>query len=661
MKPHIFLRGDHGAAARLLPLCRKKLAEMRLLAEKFGAAVLHKTIRWTTGEMARVEWSVQPKIHIWAGGLVSYEFFTSGLIDNQVLGTPPFIDSEAWICGRGSYHRFRAAANASMPLVDMCDICAPADWPTADCGSVAGESFMRTEAYWQNQRLHEHIWWPGNRGIPFIVSASGAAPGYSGLGYTSRCNWTTGLISDSFVEDSGRDLRPAVYHGESTSPDSWAAPDLADGYWWRRACLHTVSSRTFVVMNDHQGRFHAWEMGEYPDRIVPPGAYDTVTPAYPAWANDGLGFWNFNSTGQKAVCCPYDHRQSRVDKSAVTVYKDLVTGFLRVDPAIYPSNNQLAYEDWPGLVEVSIEITADPGFGNDFSLSVEVIDAEEFEDHGRFFLGADYLVADQRLPKPLDTLVYSRFEVYAESGDFFVGGGSYCPDDLDLLARSCVVIEARDATELVRIPLHFDTAIEFGYGFPDSIDYDGDGIPDVTGTADTIAASDIYRADYLGSLWALNLRTLSWAVNHQRLVTPSPVVWKYRQQVYAYGELAEDLGDETLAIPEWSSVDYTLADTDHIELWGMAAREVYTLNPLQCFTWHPHGHWALCAPRWPPGGVSPTNVDVVSTRVNGKDFRKTHKELYNQAFGDARDYDFYLSDPDAQRGVFRTTGVWRSQ
>lgn len=677
MKPveRILLLGDKEAAGRWVSLVRHQ-ADM---LERSSTGVRNtKLVKipdgWALIKLDRRQRRYIIKVE---ESLASYEFFTSEYVYRSIMATPGYegIEDEegtsTFVCGRASYHRVRGGV-VSKPLLELCGDCDTdpevVSWPVADCADIAAEAAMRTQSAWQNQRSWEYVWWPANAGGQFVVSAAGAVSGYSHLGRLSRFNYTAGEISLAFWRDFGFDILPARFTGESKTPDAYGAPGLSDPHWYRRACTLTVEGRTFMVMTDHVGVFYFFDAELYENGVVPEGDYVAVTPSYPAWCEAGLGLWTFNSTGRRAACCPYERKAPPLTKGGEAVLKDTLRGYYRVEPANEPVYNQPAYEDEPGLIEVEIDITLNPD--GSFSPSVTVVREEQFGTSGRFAVYADYLIGDDRLPYPSDTLVVLSQDLWIQGGNYNLNGVGdfYYPDDYAGIVRAALVIEAMvDGawTEVARIPTRWNVKTEADADLSPT-NYDVDGIT-LTAFSDTISAFDVQNFDYAAVVSHMNLRTLSWVARHQTFVDPTSGYDRYVcDEIVAYLESVSTQGDPQAiaAKPAWNTLGYARADTEKLELWGMEYHATFEAHPFTGPCFHPKGHWSVSSQVANLGQANTPNVlDTVNFRINGADMRTTHKALYNAAFGDDRDYAYYSGapDPDARSGVFRTFGIFRGK
>jgi hypothetical protein len=532
---------------------------------------------------------------------------------------------------------------------------------------------MRTPYAWQNQRAWEYVWWPNNNGERFVTSAAGAVPGYSSVGKLSRMNYAAGFISKNLVEDTGWDLRPSLYSAKGSNALAHGAPLLSSPDWWRRACVQTVNGVDYFIMTDASGNFHFWPAGNYGDIYVPSGLVKTVSPTYPSWVSpgNGLALWNFNSKGTRAACCPYEQFTPPLTRSGETVFKDSAFGFWRVTAASAPGWIQACYEDSPGLIEVEISITVNEITGV-WTPSVTVIRDEQFSDTGRYFVDADYLFNDARLPYGEDTLVALSMDMWIEGGDYFrYTTGTYWPDDFNGVVKSALVIEAwyddPDPNippvwvETNRIITHAPAEMEFSTGALQGVDVTGDAIADFSGYPDTFRTYAGNQKYYVASVAAMNLRSLSWLQTHQGsndLLTET----YFGHSLYAYGELVDQSLEAGLDIPLWNTTGFVVADRAKLELWSSGYHEILDTAPTLSISPHPKGHWAIAT-----NVFNGYMVDIVNVRSSGgQDIRTTHQDLYNAAYGDNRDIQYYidLGNPagaNAPLGTFKTFGIWRDK
>jgi hypothetical protein len=668
--------GDQAVCAGLLPAARKLAKRLRSRLSLAPFAVLTDWIKGG-GAIALVRVAAhEDHITIWAeGGYVEYEFFSSEAISEEFLGTPPFVGSlETYVCGKGSTHQL-GKRSKHIPLVAMCNDCdSPEGLPVFACDNVAGEQLMRTPLHWQNQRLYEHIWWPGNNGATFVTSASGAAPGYIAVGRMGRANSRFRNNKEQYIEDAGWDLRPSLYSAkEKTSAHiATGAPNLSEPNWWRHAAVREVEGVTIFIMADAQGTFHFWPAGDYGIH-VPNDLVVSVIPNYPFWCIPySLGLWNFNSDASRAVCCPFENSLSEPAKGGWQPFKDPFGGWVTVDTT-YPGAVP-AEENAPGLIEVQIEIEL--GIGGVPVPVVTVIRQDRFSQSGRYVFAADYLVSGAHPLYAKDQLVVARFDLRIQDGNLFrfSSTGTYYPDDTYTRVRSSMVIEAVSGTEYIelhRVLLHHGMGVRFREqvgGF--TYNQDEPGEVTVNGLISEFILDSVMFV-YLAKIVALNLRTLSWALTHQYGGVGVSVA-AAAQSVVAYGEevLFDHVGNTPRENwPMWDDGtldDYPVAPTFAWGFWSSCQKEVTPLSPLGGFSWHPKGHWAITTRPFPNPDLVPAfyarsiNVDMVCYRRNGAPVYTTHKALYNAAFDASRDYEFYLNNPDGRRGTFRTAGVWRA-
>lgn len=674
------------AAARYIPVARAKARDLakRLLK---GALLSEKMVFRDGWALIKVKKDRQRIVIYAESPQITYEFFTSEGIYGRILASPPFDEGSVYgtfVCGRGSYHEFaRGGSVKSKALVELCGTCEtePIDplqpdvfpWPVYDCDDIAGEQEMRTHYAWQNQRSWEYVWWQNNHGKRFVTSAAGAVPCYNSIGRISRMNYGHVLVDQAFIEDTGLDLRPSLYEGSNTQASAHGAPTLPAPNWWRRACIQTVSGVDYFIMNDAAGNFHFWPAGDYGGTEVPSEVVKSVTPNYPSWVDGGVALWNYNKDGTLAVCCPYEKFDPPLSKAGETVYKDCWIGGYRVRPGD-PGVTSVCEckEDSPGLIEVLLGIVEIDG---DWYPSVTIVRNERFSETGIYYISADYAFSDARLPYPEDTLVMLAYDLYILGGNYFLDGGGYYPDDFAGTLRGAFVINAwmEGAWQFIRrIATTMDSKWKKGGTggyFPRP-----DGGGSFFGYNDYFGVFSIFDFGYAATVSSLNLRSLSWYQTRQRYSGGTngmgPNDWWYLQsEVYAYNQLEHEINPFAQAgEPTWNTDGFVRVLPERRELWSVAFRGALPHYPAGQICVHPRGHWAVSSAQYPAGYDGAWMIDVVNVRLSGKDVKHRHQDLYNAAFNDNRDIDYYIQlgedEPegkDAPLGMFSTFGIWRDK
>lgn len=681
----LILLGDKTKAAQLVPIVRAKAIDFaRQLTA--GACLNHKIPLPNGWAKIQVREGRRKLIIYVESGGVLYEFFTSELIDEKVLGTPPNLGgaNPLSICGRGSFHKIFPSSAQSKPLVDLCVGCVdggdPAEdpesitWPVESCETNTGLQYMKTPFIWNWGKTPFHIWYSNGRGDKFVVSQHDVNAYYSRRKLMGRYNGDILLRNQQYISDGS--FQPLVFTYDGYAPSSWFSPEMAAGRKRRKACIVSNGVHNIMVMVDNLGKWYAWEAGQYASEGDIPRV-ETVEPSYDYRIEAALGTWNFNSDGTRAVAVALERENTPLDDGGNVVYKatideiegeDLGYGNVGVG---FGGAKHLAKEDSPVLVEVSITVGLNEAL--DWTFSVSIIRTERYADTGNWFMAADYLAEDDRLPYPKDTLVALMFEMQYDTTDGLFLGGTHFPDDIHCLIDTAVKTMAYKTIildwELIQhypmyggVRVYPQTAIyNDGYGNPVEV-----FTSDLPGTANTKL--------YTGTIRALNLKTLSMHMLREQinsLTGGSPIARSFSSWVYAYNELVEfkDDPDITQGSVEYEFV-WPTVNRAPIPASYLAMISVYAENHIQAywlnqFTWHPKGHWSINhslypAPSWERDYWQ---TDIVNTRIAGADRRTTHKALYNAAFGDTRDYPYYddETEPDAYRGVFRTTGLWRDK
>jgi hypothetical protein len=454
----------------------------------------------------------------------------------------------------------------------------------------------------------------------------------------------------------------------------------------RKACIVNSQGFKIIVMVDNKGTFYAWEAGKY-DTAAEIPRVETVTPSYDVRIEDALGTFNFNSDGSRAVAVGLERFQSPLDADSNTVYKATVAsleghafGYGR-DNVSYPNGRHLAKEDSPHLVEVNISVGKD-SISGEWTFGVSIRRSERYGDTGQWFIAADYLIGDDRLPYPKDTLVALTFQMQYDNSDsfglWFDGVNQHFPDDIhvpiDTSLSTEAYIEPVDAPaywqEIKQYPMYGNVRVVASNISPFTDPYGNEA--ETWDSRQTETGGGAYKPLYSGVIRSMNLRTLSFLFLKEEVrnntTLSSNNARSFQTQVHAYGEVVDtqQVVDSSQGAPTfdfaWPVVDRSPVPANYLALLSVYAENLFQSEWLNQFHWHPKGHWSINHPLYPNPNFDLANwqVDIVNTRIGKTDKRTTHKDLYNAAFGDTRDYIYYNDDTN-YKGVFRTAGLWRDR
>jgi len=687
----ILLLGDDAAAARWLPLVRHKVEMLRrrLGAKRLLVEKLRIPAGWAVIKVTRA----RSKLIIYADPIgVSYEFFTSEALRRANIeyfgGTPSF---DGFSCGRGSFHVFRGENVVSAPLVDYSSTGTPAPdgpdgeplWPTRSCNrNAGGAGEMKTRSpFWTDQATYRHTA-QANRNGTFALVGWNSLPGSVPVGNWSRVNY--GLAEGGRLSYSTEYHPVVVYNAKSFSPvhvgipaDLWP-PGSSNDAPAAAATYTSDGGYGFVIMTTSQGLLYVWRLKQYETFVIQSADYVKVELPSPTWALLEKGVGSFRSDARRFASIPMATSQSpptadgEISYSAFSCVGNSFGRFAPDSPVA--DLNEPHFERAPGLVEYSIyvELTLHDGIEG-IEVSVNRIYDEWVETSGRYIVGADYLYADARLPHPEGTLVMVDMEVYRtsdalgqpNSGLLYEPPGGVTPqvpDHVDTTLRSFYKISARDGgawVELHRIPTLFDADMAY-VTETRSIQCQSGG-PLRWFQADSLRVGTTYT--YFGALMALDLKSLSWATyGHMPSAAGTAAPYLSGIEVVAYGEVVHQEFDAGFAAPEWSPGDMVECETEYREIWAVVHHETRIPFRWMAFSTHPKGHWSFASQPmqvWQesPWASIPKQVDIINVRQGGKDVRFTHKDLYNAAFGDSRDYNYYVTDEPG--GTFRTFGLFR--
>ena len=645
------------------------------------------------------------------GGL-AYEFFTSEHVNDNTFGSPGFEGPPTGVFVAGSLVRttFPKSGAKSSPRSSTAFTPASGDtWRFRAADDINTKDLnVYTRRSWQNQKFFEHAWHPHNDGMSLVTSTQAQAPGLAG-----QCNWMSPYnfarlaSAGSKVSDFGPDVLPTLY----TSGGLLSGAPVLDQEWvyWRHAAVQSVGSRKFFISTDSYGRFQVYPVKDYTHggtvaANVPIGAYKQFTPPYPGWVtvpdptdyrwqvNDWL--WRFNKDATKCVSVPYHSDFSNGFFKTLAGLQFFATILPDVAPTVALQNALVpAHEDTPGLVEFGIAITVTGPNDMDFDVSFTLLRTAYFPDAptsggGRFFFDAAYSLPDVEHAKTdpnfivEDTLITAEVECFYPAGHYLADSGEVPPHFLDLVEnmKMDVVLNANDAalatTEKFRATLRglltgkFPTVAGYSPG-PDGVTLGGIGgsvLFDNGSTATVASAGPVgngsetpVRGAIIGELYALELSTLSILYEQDDTVAGSGFLAgvAYGTEFYRSTYTFAPTGPATsLPTPDTRATSARLCQwaLDNVlnTEWGMG------------FNVHPAGHWALGVNAELGNNVSLANdLDWIS--VKGKDASGTrtryrHKDLFNAAFKQTRDYTFYI-DPFPgkgpwDQGSFRTHGIW---
>jgi hypothetical protein len=698
---HKILRGDQ--AGLYLPLA---LSRIKALERVYGTTGFFQQKYILEGY--NIEVSQYPPfqyVRITQGAVVSYEFFTSEHVQDTTLASPDHAHglANSYVCGsatRASFDGSGAAVLKSPRYSSSILPPVPGQWAALNCEYPETPlTRLTTWRSWQNQKFFEHTWHPNNDGKSLVTSTQAQCPGWA-----NQCNWNSPYRTLRFgniganISDEALDVAPTLYTKGSTVS---GAPQLEHGWlYWRRAAVQNG----FFISTDNYGRFQVYPVKNY---TAPVTAFKTFTPPYPGWVTipDPADYthqfcqwlWRFNKDGTKCVAIPF-HSDDTSWKKYLNQGDSLA--FCAIDPAtagdiIPPAALVTAHEDTPGLVEFGITVTRTGAGDLDFDVVFTLLRNNYFGDTGRFFFDAAYFMPDvEKFGIAEDTLMTAEVECKVPTGYFSAGPvtNAWAVGAIDACRamQSAIVINANDvgmaATEKFRFTAIGPTWFQFpvlgdtlgaSFGFMPT-----QAIPTTTGTRPYAPAGPcIYDPDShvvagrmwsgplnvgvtYGFLYALELSTLSLCYEQDDEVagTASVRTVVYGKEIHRYDVSlgytlpANGAPAATDAVPSARAHQNVLNFTINTD-WG------------QGFNVHPLGHWSFGL-----GGIRnsdmilETALDWVSV-VGGKNVdgtlkrkRFTHKDLFNSAFKQTRDYSFYhtpfVGESLGDYGSFRTAGFW---
>lgn len=388
----------------------------------------------------------------------------------------------------------------------------------------------------------------------------------------------------------------------------------------------------------------------------------------------------------------------------------------------YPEFLNPAMEDTPGIVEFGIAITSTGDGDMDFDVEFTLLRNSYFGDTQRFYFDAAYSLPDVEHvpPLPTDTLVTAEIECKVPPGDYIAEVHDTSPpyplterDWVQNMRAYCVMnVNDQDMiqTEKYRFPIANPAFFTYA---PDRPEYAGlanttyFGLPEgyntlpTNGTPGTV---DFYPAGPWaspapvfaregGRLYSMELSTLSLV--HSQF---SRDTGDHSIHGIAYGEeFFASVKDPLYPIapgtpPPWPPPLEVVSEVvPSTRPYQTMLQLLLGTNVGSEFCVHPTGNWSLApsmqfydfslGPQSSDGSFPITGLQIDHEAYQGLDWisvvtgrnedgtvqrtRYRHKELYNTAFGQTRDYPFYETDAFTgkgffDRGVFRVGGYWVS-
>lgn len=694
---------------KYLAFALSKLRQLSKEAEKRGGYAVR---RITTDDGFTIELSVagkQQHLHISGGGL-KYEFFTSEHILREVPGggdvyfsSPGYsIDETADAAAHvvGSLTRLILPSKRAKPVYSQVLPASDGEWRNADPlegldPSAPRKGYPISWGAWQFQKAFEYVWWPDNKRHAMVTSTQALAPGRN-----SQCNdlspYKTFRLAgyDAFISDYGLDVPPTYVDakGKRAAGPAFESPFV----WWRKAAVQ----KGYFICTDNVGRFHVYPIQDKRDGTpqpysIPNDSFKTFTPPYPDWvtlpevgtfhALTQCWTWQFNKDATRCVACPF-----KADVSFFYKRSHIFSAGARLpgQPGGVPPDWIPGREDIPGMVEFKIEIipgsSGDPmDFDVDFTLLRSNYSGSAAD--GRYIFDAAYTLPDkdETMGVPEDTLVTSEIEIKTTAAEGFLDTGLI---DYTLPDSTHVTVEVRNqvgpiraeyvmnaypgenmaVTEIMRFPIYQSSDQMFFFthnGWADA-EYPimstvlADEMSPVKGEVIDPISGSPFTTFALAYLHMIELRTMSiaWTFEDYRKMTSHTKLYAYNKlHSEASGSIGtpipELLPTYDTPVPSYLTFVYSYVLDNALDtVWGSG------------FNIHPDGHWSCSRGR----GIA--GFDIIKPYDKPQ---MSHKDIFNKAFNQIREYDFYglysnfgrffdSSIPTSgwDMGSFRTNGVW---
>ena len=572
----------------------------------------------------------------------------------------------------------------------------------------------RLQGTWNRQCMQPYVWY-FNRGKMFVTSSNKLAPNMGNSHHVA----SSIMQNYPFVRnmqgsiDVGPDTDTLVFGKAYAKAIAVAKTDSLD-YEMHHGVTVTVNGVSLFILTDVKGDFYVHKTSDSPDKIE----YIKVTPPYPSWVSydtfNGRWEWNFDSTGLRVVGCPY-HSDSQAPKTEWQYMEldevdasnpcwrefphapdsiDIEDPRWFTDPVFREYGHiNYARRQQTGICEFKIEIQiSDDGELQD--VKMHLLQHDWFGASGTYYVAADY-------EHNTDALITQHIEVYTEKP--LVNRPEFSNDYMDLRDSSgvftwwdssnpCALPDhstemdviwtmKRDGVEIAREPLLVGLPLRRGHTEQHGLGHVEDQIcgDDWIGRNYDISErlnygtclSHLYKNGQ--TITAVDMKSVSYTVltlgyDHKT------------HRLYSNGHLLKEVstGDESVepAVPKGK------VRTPYHEIYSYwRYLNMYHLHSSSIRS-HPHGHLAVCAVDY-YGSDAPCNAPWDHSALEERTIKlvtldyirladgseTTHKELFNEAFKQDRDYTYYyepIYDPERGNvfqahdvGSFGVSGVWR--
>lgn len=517
--------------------------------------------------------------------------------------------------------------------------------------------------------------------------------------------------ADSAI-DIGGDIDTQLFKSEF-DPGVYTEKDTLD-YEMAHSCVRTVDGVELFIVTDVKGDLYVYKTSDPSDAPV----YVKVSPPYPAWVSDhsynARWGWDFNSDGTKMVAVPYnseasstvsveDHEQLGSD---CTAHMEVPPEFYDIEDPEYFSNLYYYYnghngyirKNTPGYVEFDINITITEGEIDQVQLVLGRNDW--YGESGIYYTSAAY-------EYNTDDLMFTTVEAYTDvllegtpTSDSYMD--TYYTDESDddhkqwqtttafypSLEKIDVIWKMwRYKLPTLAVPVTEPVIVSqetLLRDFPLARgQHNFTGLP--TKDCDDQFSAKLFDIFELANTGAFGL-----------------LYFKYMQVIEAC-----DLKSATYAVRSYDYYNkgYRIVSNDHVlksggdvvDMSNIASHQVPVVHPEILGYWssihvksdffnfmdtHPDGFMAMCIPDYYQAdapieawwdhvnhvAVEPPNEMIDYIRLADGSVG-THKDLFNKAFKDNRQYEDYyaamvlgqyqIESTHEDRGSFAVTGVWR--
>ena len=564
---------------------------------------------------------------------------------------------------------------------------------------------------WNVQAAPQYKWY----GKDMLVVSGLKISAANSMSWTQEAmgDFPTRKHADSAI-DIGGDIDTQLFKSEF-DPGVYTERDTLD-YEMAHSCVRTVDGVELFIVTDVKGDLYVYKTSD-PSNAP---AYVKVSPPYPAWVSDhsynARWGWDFNSDGTKMVAVPYnsevssdvsveDHEQLETGSTSCTPLMPYPPEYYDIEDPEYFSDLWYFQNGHNGYIRKNT-----PGFV-EFDINISIVEGEINQVQ----------------------LVLGRNDWYGESGVYYTSAAyEYNSDALMVTtveAFTDVLLEGTPTSDSYMDTYYTDvsddehkqwTSTPGSYGSLEKIDVIWKMIRKIEldaepGAEDEIVSQETLLRDFPLAREQHNFTGLSTGGCDDNFSSKLFDIYllantgNHGLTYFKYMQVIEacDLKSATYAVRSYDYYNkgYRIISNGHVlksggdvvDMSNLASHAVPVVHPEILGYWasiqiksdffnfidtHPDGFMAMCIPDYyqadAPIEAWYDNINLVPLEPPNEmiDYIRmadgsegTHKDLFNKAFNDNRQYEDYyapmylgqyqIESTHEDRGSFAVTGVWR--